>query len=189
MMTVIETNIVPIIIVLVVGLVVGWWMFARSARAEGTETADKAVDTAPKPAAAPPPTKPAPKPATAPKAEVSRHEGQGIADQGAAATTDVAGQMLGVEAHGELPGAKGPPDDLQLLKGVGPKLVLKLHENGITRFDQIARLSPNEVAILEDKLGPFKGRLTRDRVVEQAAYLARGDRDGFEAQFGSLGSK
>ena len=189
MMTVIETNIVPIIIVLLVGLVIGWWMFARPAKTEGTETAEQAVDTAPQPVAAPPPAKPAPKPAAPPKAEVLRREGKGLADQGAAATTDVAGQMLGVEAHGELPGAKGPPDDLQLLKGVGPKLVLKLHENGITRFDQIARLSPNEVAILEDKLGPFKGRLTRDRVVEQAAYLARGDRDGFEAQFGSLGTK
>lgn len=188
MMTVIETNIVPIIIVLLVGLLVGWWMFARSGRAEGAKTAEKMRDAAPPPVAAPPPSAPASKPAPH-KEEVARREGKGLADQGAAATTDVAGQMLGVEAHGELPGAEGPPDDLQLLKGVGPKLVLKLHENGITRFDQIARLSPNEVAILEDKLGPFKGRLTRDRVVEQAAYLARGDRDGFEAQFGSLGSK
>ena len=189
MMTVIETNIIPIIIVLLVGLVIGWWMFARTGRAEGTETAHKAVDTAPPPVAAPPPARPAPKPVAPPRADLHSHEGHGLADQGAAATTDVAGQMLGVEAHGELPGAKGPPDDLQLLKGVGPKLVIKLNENGITRFDQIARLSPNEVAILEDKLGPFKGRLTRDRVVEQAAYLARGDRDGFEAQFGSLGPK
>ncbi|HEY1146029.1 MAG TPA: hypothetical protein VGE84_06785, partial [Allosphingosinicella sp.] len=97
-MTVIETNIVPIIIVLLVGLLIGWWMFARSGHAEGVETADKALDTAPPPVAAPAAAaKPAPKPAPA-KAEVSRHEGQGLADQGAAATTDVAGQMLGVEA-------------------------------------------------------------------------------------------
>lgn len=190
MMTVIETNIIPIIVVLLVGLVIGWWMFARSERGAGAEAPDQAAGIIPTAPAAIPPERPAPKPAVAPVArDTTPHEGQGLADQGAAATTDVAGQMLGVEAHGELPGAKGPPDDLQLLKGVGPKLVLKLHENGITRFDQIARLSPNEVAILEDKLGPFKGRLTRDRVVEQAAYLARGDRDGFEAQFGSLGPK
>jgi len=42
--------------------------------------------------------------------------------------------------------------------------------------------------MLDDRLGPFKGRLERDRVVEQASYLARGDRDGFEARFGKLGS-
>jgi predicted flap endonuclease-1-like 5' DNA nuclease len=45
------------------------------------------------------------------------------------------------------------------------------------------------VAILDDKLGAFKGRLARDRVVEQANYLARDDRDGFEAKFGKLGSE
>src|SRR3546814_7515903 len=61
-------------------------------------------------------------------------------------------------------------------------MATKLNENGIIRFDQIARLSPNEVAILEDRLGPFKGRLTRDRVVEQASYLARGDKDGFRSE-------
>ena len=33
----------------------------------------------------------------------------------------------------------------------------------------------------------FKGRITRDRWVEQAGYLARGDTAGFEAQFGKLG--
>ena len=188
MMTVIETNIVPIIVVLLVGLVIGWWMFARG-RSAPAETPGADASIAPSAPAAIPPERPAPKPVAPPAPEIARREGQGLADQGAAATTDVAGQLLGVEAHGELPGAKGPPDDLQLLKGVGPKLALKLNENGITRFEQIARLSANEVAILEDKLGPFKGRLSRDRVVEQAAYLARNDRDGFEAQFGSLGTK
>jgi predicted flap endonuclease-1-like 5' DNA nuclease len=73
------------------------------------------------------------------------------------------------------------------LKGVGPKLAQKLNENGITRFDQLAALSRNEVAMLDEKLGAFRGRLQRDRVAEQASYLARGDRDGFEARFGSLG--
>ncbi len=36
-------------------------------------------------------------------------------------------------------------------------------------------------------MGPFKGRLARDRVAEQAGYLARGDTDGFEEKFGKLG--
>jgi predicted flap endonuclease-1-like 5' DNA nuclease len=74
-----------------------------------------------------------------------------------------------------------------MLKGVGPKLAQKLNENGIIRFDQLAGLGTNEVAMLEEKLGPFRGRLSRDRVVEQASYLARGDTEGFEARFGKLG--
>jgi predicted flap endonuclease-1-like 5' DNA nuclease len=99
---------------------------------------------------------------------------------------DVAGEVLGVADQMEHP-AEVEPDNLQMLKGVGPKLAQKLNENGIFRFEQIARLTANEVAILDTKLGAFRGRLERDRVVEQASYLARGDRDGFEARFGSLG--
>jgi hypothetical protein len=115
-------------------------------------------------------------------------EPNGIVSSGAAAMGDVAGQVLGVEVHEELPGADGPPDDLTILKGVGPKLAARFHENGISRFAQLARLSDNEVAILDEKMGPFKGRLKRDRIVEQACFLERGDKDGFEAQFGKLGS-
>jgi predicted flap endonuclease-1-like 5' DNA nuclease len=119
---------------------------------------------------------------------IDTHERRGVADQGAAAATDVAGQLLGVRAHDELPGAaSGPPDNLQMLKGVGPKLAQKLNEQGIIRFEQLAGLSANEVSVLDDKLGAFRGRLSRDRVVEQASYLARGDTDGFEARFGKLG--
>lgn len=187
MMSVIQANIVPILIAVLVGLLIGWWMWRRAPEKGAAEVAQERSEAVPPPAA---PTAPAPVTAvpSAPKPEPRReHEGHGIADQGVAATTDVAGQMLGVNVHAELPGAGGPPDNLQLLKGVGPKLAAKLNEHGITRFAQIARLSDNEVAILEDQLGPFKGRLTRDRVVEQAFYLARNDIDGFEARFGKLG--
>jgi predicted flap endonuclease-1-like 5' DNA nuclease len=114
-------------------------------------------------------------------------EGRGVADEGAAAMRDVAGEVLGVSGETQHP-SEQVADDLQMLKGVGPKLAQKLNENGIFRFEQIAALSANEVAILDGKLGPFKGRLDRDRVVEQASYLARGDRDGFEGRFGKLGS-
>ena len=114
-------------------------------------------------------------------------EGRGVADEGAAAAKDVAGEILGVEAHPIVSEASGPPDNLQQLKGVGPKLAAQLNAAGITRFDQLARLSANELALLDDRMGAFKGRLARDRVGDQAAYLARGDTDGFEAQFGKLG--
>ena len=114
-------------------------------------------------------------------------EGRGVVDEGAAAAKDVAGQILGVEAHPLVPPADGPPDNLQSLKGVGPKLAAQLNAAGITRFEQLARLSENEIALLDDRMGAFRGRLARDRVAEQAAYLERGDTEGFEAQFGRLG--
>jgi predicted flap endonuclease-1-like 5' DNA nuclease len=114
-------------------------------------------------------------------------EGNALQDEFAAATQDVAGEILGVDAHPDIPGPNGPPDNLRLLKGVGPKLVAQLNEFGITRFDQLAGLTENEVALLDKRMGAFEGRIARDRLVEQACYLERGDTDGFEAKFGKLG--
>lgn len=185
MSTVFENYTIPIVIALLIGLLIGWWMFKRS-RADGRAVEDQQrVERVETPQAQPAPRVEQKRPV---RTAVDGREGNGITDQGAAAASDVAGELLGVRAHGELPGADGPPDNLEIMKGVGPKFVTRLHENGITRFDQLARLSDNEVSILDDKLGPFKGRLRRDRVIEQAHYLARGDTDGFEATFGKLGS-
>jgi predicted flap endonuclease-1-like 5' DNA nuclease len=47
-------------------------------------------------------------------------------------------------------------------------------------------LTPTEIERLDERLGTFRGRITRDRIVEQADYLARGDTDGFEQRFGKL---
>ncbi len=47
-------------------------------------------------------------------------------------------------------------------------------------------MSPAEIERLDPQLGAFRGRIIRDRIVEQAAYLARGDIDGFEQRFGKL---
>ncbi|MHA6723234.1 hypothetical protein [Sphingomonas sp. RS2018] len=77
-------------------------------------------------------------------------------------------------------------DDLTRMKGVGPKLAAQLRDLGITRFDQIAALSPADADALDAQLGTFRGRLSRDRWIEQAGYLAKDDRAGFEAAFGKL---
>ena len=113
-------------------------------------------------------------------------EGKRITDEAAAAASDVAGQILHANVHQELPGASGPPDDLIKLKGVGPKLAGILNERGITRFDQIAKLSSSQVETLDASLGAFRGRFSRDRIQEQADYLARGDIDSYETRFGKL---
>ena len=115
----------------------------------------------------------------------SPREGRGIAGEAAAATTDLAGNIISAPVHRALEGDV-PPDDLSLLKGVGPKFADALHAAGFHSFAQIARLSPVEVERLDDQLGAFRGRIARDRVVEQADYLARNDIDGFEQRFGKL---
>jgi predicted flap endonuclease-1-like 5' DNA nuclease len=185
MMTLVDANLLPLILALLVGLLIGWWMFARRRGAAENEPGQDRILQARE--LETPGTQGAERSRPI-RDGVDTREGHGLADQGAAATADVAGQVLGVRAHAELPGASGPPDDLQMLKGVGPKLAQRLNENGIIRFDQLASLSENEIAMLDERMGPFRGRIARDRIVEQAAYLARGDRDGFEAKFGKLGS-
>jgi predicted flap endonuclease-1-like 5' DNA nuclease len=160
-----QANLVPLLIALLIGLVVGWWIFRAVRSGAGAE----------RPKAAPPPP-----------ARRDGREGNALQDEVAAATADVAGEILGVQAHPRIPDASGPPDNLQILKGVGPRLAAQLETFGIIRFDQLAGLSANEVAIIDARLGAFSGRIARDRLVEQACYLARDDRDGFEARFGKL---
>jgi predicted flap endonuclease-1-like 5' DNA nuclease len=119
-----------------------------------------------------------------PPRDTPRPQGGGVADEVAAAATDVAGEVLGVDVRHA---PAGPADDLRQLKGVGPKFVARLGELGITRFDQLAGLNANEVAHLDERMGPFQGRLAKDRVIEQADLLARGDLETFEERFGKLG--
>lgn len=104
----------------------------------------------------------------------------------AATAAGVTDAILSARHHDALAPACGPPDDLVKLKGIGPKLAALLNSHGITRFDQIAKLSPSQVDDLDVGLGAFRGRLSRDDVVAQADYLARGDIDGFEQRFGKL---
>ena len=112
-------------------------------------------------------------------------EGRGIAGEAAAATSDVAGDIIGAPVHSALEG-EIPTDDLCRLKGVGPKFADALRAAGFFNFGQLAGLSPVEIERLDEQLGAFRGRITRDRIVEQAAYLARDDTDGFEQRFGKL---
>ena len=117
--------------------------------------------------------------------QVSPREGRGIAGEAAAAASDLTGDIISAPVHSALEGDV-PRDDLCRLKGVGPKFAEALHKSGFYNFEQIARLSPVELERLDGQLGAFSGRIARDRIVEQADYLAREDTDGFEQRFGKL---
>ena len=63
-------------------------------------------------------------------------------------------------------------DDLKKIVGIGPKLEALCHKMGYFHFDQIAAWTPAEVAWVDENLEGFKGRVTRDGWVAQAAKLA-----------------
>jgi predicted flap endonuclease-1-like 5' DNA nuclease len=167
MTTLARYDLILLVLALLIGIVVAFWLFRG--RRSGGEAQPEKVEA----------------PST--RRVSDGPQGNAVTDEFAAATRDVAGEILGVEAQPFASGPAGPPDDLQRLKGVGPKLAAQLNANGITRYDQLARLTGNEVAILDGRMGAFSGRIARDRLVEQACYLERGDTDGFEATFGKLG--
>ncbi|MCC6304023.1 MAG: NADH-quinone oxidoreductase subunit NuoE [Rhodobacteraceae bacterium] len=66
----------------------------------------------------------------------------------------------------------GGPDDLTIIRGVGPKLAALLNRLGFFHFDQIAAWTPAEIAWVDANLEAFKGRVSRDGWVEQARALA-----------------
>ncbi len=68
---------------------------------------------------------------------------------------------------------EGAPDDLKKITGVGPVLEKKLNALGVTRFDQVAGFSDEDIAKVDDALN-FKGRILRDDWIGQAKTLAGG---------------
>lgn len=64
----------------------------------------------------------------------------------------------------------GEPDDLTLIKGIGPKLSEKLNQLGIYHFDQIAGWTPQQAAWVDTSLAT-KGRIMRDDWIGQATIL------------------
>ena len=66
------------------------------------------------------------------------------------------------------------------------KAAARLNALGVTRFDQIAAWTYDDIARIDAEMGAFRGRIVRDKWIEQAQHLAQGDRAGFEAKFGKL---
>ncbi len=172
---------------LLLGLLTGWWAWSRRRGDEAVSTYDAPrVDPVPTPKAEPLVAPRAPV-APAPVAPAPVAPAPVAAAPVAAAAIPVAAAVA-LTAIG-IPAAVGPADDLLQIKGVGPKLKDLLHSLGVTRFDQIAAWGAKEIDKVDDHLGSFKNRITRDSWVEQAGLLARGAIAEFEAKFGKLDSE
>jgi large subunit ribosomal protein L19 len=65
---------------------------------------------------------------------------------------------------------KGEPDDLKLIKGVTPELESKLNKLGLIKFEQIANLTDDEIATLDEQL-KLNGAIEHDDWVAKAVEL------------------
>lgn len=142
---------------------------------------------APEPVAPPPPSAPTPLPIQSP-APVEPTPAETVvptlaADQPETANVAPPAAELTSKPQPDAPLAGA----ITQLKGLGPKLATTLAGLGITRVDQIAAMSADELNALDAQLGAFKGRPARDRWAEQARLLTAGDKAAYEAEFGKLG--
>lgn len=70
------------------------------------------------------------------------------------------------------PAKKQEPDELTRINGIGPVLKKKLNNLGIDTFQQIADFTQADIDRVNGQLS-FKGRIEREKWVEQAKKLAR----------------
>ena len=202
-----QENMIIAVVGLVVAVVLLWWLFGRNRPEEiappvappaepkkpleavkpeivAAEPARfKPKEPAPVPAAPPPPA-PAPAAEAAPAAPAAESPEEPTVP---AEPTPEPAPEAPPPAPAPTPAAKA--DNLQLLKGIGPKLAGLLNGLGVTSFQQIADWTDADIAAIDPQLGAFQGRIARDNIVDQASYLARGDKAGFEAKYGALGGE
>jgi len=171
MAEVVQENWLLLVIALLVGLLVAWWLFVASRRTR-VEIARGDDDGAPAKRNqalidAPP---------AAPQVEIPPLTTMGLAGVGEA--VQAAAEPVPVEPEGG--------DDLTRIKGLGPKLAEQLRALGVTRLEQIAAWDDAEIDRIDAQLGRFQGRIRRDDWPAQARLLAEGDTAGYEAKFGKL---
>ncbi len=168
----------PILLVaLLIGLIVAWWIFVATRRAKVSGDRRDVLDEGADPAARNQALIDAPPASTAQPVVAPGLAGAGTAV--AAATEEGA-----VKANEALAVADG--DDLTRIKGVGPKLRDMLIDLGVTQFSQIAEWSDADIDRIDSQLGRFEGRIRRDDWVAQAQLLAADDTEGYEKKFGRL---
>ncbi len=162
-----------VLIAFLIGLATAWWIWGQIKARAGASA------RAPEPPVVRPVETPAP---------VAAVEPEPIVEPEPLPEPVTAPQPLAASGP-RIAAAVGEPDDLELIKGVGPKLNALLNRLGVRRFDQIAAWTEADIAEVDGYMENFKGRIGRDNWVDQAGYLARGDTAGFEAKYGILGSE
>ena len=210
MLQMIEANWIVLVLALVIGVLVAWWVFVGTRRTrveiepaeeETGRTAarrNQALIDAP-PASATPATSAPTAPLAAPPDAVAMPPatpmglgGIGEVVQAAAEPARVPEPVAPPEEAAPPPPMIPPPpvgqsgDDLTAIKGLGPKLAAQLRELGVTSLAQIAAWDEAEIDRIDAQLGRFQGRIRRDQWPEQARLLAAGDKAAYAQRFGNL---
>jgi len=171
----VQQNWIYLVIALVVGLLVAWWIFGanRRTRVEISRRDEEA-------------------PAKRNQALIDAPPASAVVDTPPPTPMGLAGVGEAVQASAEgipvepTPREATEGDDLTRIKGLGPRLAQTLRELGVTSFTQISAWDDAEIDRIDLQLGRFQGRIRRDDWPGQAKLLAAGDTAGYEAKFGRL---
>ncbi|MGY6635336.1 MAG: hypothetical protein ACXIU8_16570 [Alkalilacustris sp.] len=126
------------------------------------------------------------RPLPGPVAPGTAGRGAAVSNAGSATASAPSGPAVGVPASPPSTGASGDSragglEDLQRLRGVGPKLAQTLLDQGVTGIAAIAGWSESDVAWWDENLEGFRGRVSRDAWVDQARELMAQDAAGGDA--------
>lgn len=196
-----SNNLIIIIGAVLIAAILLWWLLSLGGVKKKTDSAPK--DILPSPAAVlAPPVAPVVQ-AAVPAAKTAKAKApvKTAATRKAAAPKTAAPKAAAKPVAEKAKAEKAPkaqaakpaptssiPDNLELIKGLGPKVNNLLKGLGVTSFAQVANWTAADVADIDAKLGAFAGRITRDNWIDQAQLLAAGDIAGFEQKYGALGS-
>ena len=204
----IQTHWLALVLAVLLGLFVAWWLFGRKKPERERHVSPDVLDEGAAPANRNQALIDAP-----PAAAMDSLAGAGVAVSAAGGEdkveTDNAGDKMEASAAAAATTpqtADAPPvapepapaaatstaspadaEALKTIKGVGPKLRTRLAELGVTSIAQVAAWTEEDVDRIDAQLEPrFQGRIRRDNWVEQAKLLETGDRAAYEAKFGKL---
>ncbi len=171
----------------VLGLITAWWVWGG----RRDDDVDAYVEPEPERFVAPPaePVRmpdPVVEPAAAPVAFAAPPVAPAPVAPPVAAAVPLAAAGIAMTAIG-IPAAVGAADDLELIKGIGPKLNGVLNGLGVHRFDQIANWTAGDVDKVDDHLGAFKDRIGQEEWIPQAKLLAAGNHSEWQRIYGAAG--
>jgi len=168
----VQENWLFLVLALLIGLFVAWWVFVASRRTRVEIARDDEA------------------PAKRNQALINAPPAAAFGEVPPPAPEGMAGMAEAVQVSADLvplvPRAPEGGDDLTRIKGLGPKLAEQLHALGVTSFAQIAAWDEAEIDRIDARLGRFQGRIRCDDWPAQARLLAAGDTAGYEATFGRL---
>ena len=166
----VQDNWAFLVLALLVGLFVAWWVFvaSRRTRVAITRPGEDGV------------------PAKRNQALIDAPPAASFAEMPPPAPDGLAGVAEAVQVAADLVPVPEADDDLTRIKGLGPKLADQLRALGVTSFAQIAAWDDADIDRVDAQLGRFQGRIRRDDWPAQAKLLAAEDTAGYEAKFGKL---